>query len=66
MTHRVTLIPGDGIGPEVCDAARRALEATGVAFEWDVQEFGAEAYAARGPGAAGARDRLRARARGRR
>jgi isocitrate dehydrogenase (NAD+) len=44
MTNRVTLIPGDGIGPEVCDAARRAVEATGVAIEWDVQEFGADAY----------------------
>ena len=49
MPHRVTLIPGDGIGPEVCDAARGALEATGVALEWDVQELGAESYAAEGP-----------------
>ena len=49
MTHRVTLIPGDGIGPEVCAAARRALEATGVPFEWDVQEMGAESYAREGP-----------------
>ena len=63
MTHRVTLIPGDGIGPEVCDAARRAVEAAGVAIEWDVQEFGAEAYARDGPAAAGARDRVGARAR---
>jgi isocitrate dehydrogenase (NAD+) len=44
MSHRVTLIPGDGIGPEVCEAARRAVEATGVAVEWDVQEFGADLY----------------------
>ena len=44
MTHRVTLIPGDGIGPEVCEAARRAIDATGVAVEWDVQEFGADRY----------------------
>ncbi|MGD9100338.1 MAG: isocitrate/isopropylmalate dehydrogenase family protein [Anaerolineae bacterium] len=42
MAYRVTLIPGDGIGPEVSTAARRVLEATGVAFEWDVQEAGAE------------------------
>jgi isocitrate dehydrogenase (NAD+) len=49
MTHSVTLIPGDGIGPEVCAAARRAVEATGVAIEWDVQEFGAEAYVRDGP-----------------
>ena len=41
MTHRVTLIPGDGIGPEVVDATRRVLEATGVAFDWDVQDAGA-------------------------
>ena len=41
MKHRVTFIPGDGIGPEVSDAARRVLEATGVEFEWDIQEAGA-------------------------
>jgi isocitrate dehydrogenase (NAD+) len=39
-THRVTLIPGDGVGPEVSDATRRVLEATGVAFDWDVQDAG--------------------------
>jgi isocitrate dehydrogenase (NAD+) len=49
MTHLVTLIPGDGIGPEVCEAARRAVEATGVLIEWDLQEFGAEAYLGEGP-----------------
>jgi isocitrate dehydrogenase (NAD+) len=49
MSHPVTLIPGDGIGPEVCAAARRAIEATGVAIEWDLQEFGAEAYLREGP-----------------
>jgi len=38
--HRVTLIPGDGIGPEVVAATRRVLEATGVRFDWDVQEVG--------------------------
>lgn len=43
MTHRVALIPGDGIGPEVVDAARRALEATGVRFAWTVVELGAGA-----------------------
>ena len=42
MAHRVTLIPGDGIGPEVVTAARRVLEATGVAFDWDVQDAGAD------------------------
>jgi isocitrate dehydrogenase (NAD+) len=49
MTHRVTLIPGDGIGPEVCEAARRVVEATGVEIEWDLQEFGADAYEREGP-----------------
>jgi isocitrate dehydrogenase (NAD+) len=42
MVHRVTLIPGDGTGPELIDATRRVLEATGVAFEWNVQEAGAD------------------------
>jgi isocitrate dehydrogenase (NAD+) len=40
--HAVTLIPGDGIGPELMNAARRVLEATGVRFEWDVQPAGAD------------------------
>nr|MBA2599055.1 isocitrate/isopropylmalate dehydrogenase family protein [Actinomycetota bacterium] len=39
-THRVTLIPGDGTGPEISEATRRVLEATGVAFDWDVQHAG--------------------------
>jgi isocitrate dehydrogenase (NAD+) len=38
--HRVTLIPGDGVGPEVSEATRRVLDATGVEFEWDVQNAG--------------------------
>src|SRR4249920_6863 len=38
--YRVTLIPGDGIGPEVIEAARRTIEATGVPVEWDRQEMG--------------------------
>ena len=40
MAHRVTLIPGDGIGPELAEATRRVLDASGVAFEWEVQEAG--------------------------
>jgi len=40
--HRVTLIPGDGTGPELTEATRRVLEATGVEFEWDVREAGAD------------------------
>jgi isocitrate dehydrogenase (NAD+) len=42
MTHRVTFIPGDGVGPELSEATRRVLEATGVGFDWDVQEAGAD------------------------
>jgi isocitrate dehydrogenase (NAD+) len=42
MAHRVTLIPGDGTGPELTEATRRVLEATGVGFEWDVREAGVD------------------------
>src|SRR5438046_4851202 len=42
MTYRVTFIPGDGVGPELSEATRRVLEATGVQFDWDVQEAGAD------------------------
>ena len=42
MAHRVTLIPGDGTGPELTEATRRVLEATGVEFEWDVQQAGVD------------------------
>ena len=42
MAHRVTLIPGDGTGPELTEATRRVLEATGVEFDWDVREAGAD------------------------
>jgi isocitrate dehydrogenase (NAD+) len=42
VTHVVTLIPGDGTGPELTEATRRVLEATGVDFEWDVQPAGAD------------------------
>jgi isocitrate dehydrogenase (NAD+) len=48
MTYRVTLIPGDGIGPEVANATRRVLEATGVQFDWDVQEAGTGAMEKQG------------------
>lgn len=40
--RRVTLIPGDGIGPEIVEACRRIIEAAGVEIEWDVQRAGAE------------------------
>ena len=42
MAYRVTFIPGDGVGPELSDATRRVLEATGVEFDWDFQEAGAD------------------------
>ena len=42
--HKITLIPGDGIGPEVVSAAVRILEATGVKFEWESFAAGADAY----------------------
>lgn len=44
MTHRITLIPGDGIGPEVINATVRILEATGIKFEWETFMAGAEAF----------------------
>jgi len=45
MAHQITLIPGDGIGPEVADAAVRAVDATGVAIEWERVDAGARALA---------------------
>jgi len=48
MKHRVTLIPGDGTGPEIATATRRVLEATGVCFDWDVQDAGIDVYAKEG------------------
>jgi isocitrate dehydrogenase (NAD+) len=42
MAHRVTLIPGDGIGPELTEATRRVLEASGAEFDWDVQYAGTD------------------------
>src|SRR5919197_1574705 len=42
VPHEVTLIPGDGTGPELTEATRRVLEATGVSFDWDLQYAGAD------------------------
>src|SRR6266481_6961033 len=42
MPYDVTLIPGDGTGPEISEATRRVLEATGVQFDWNVQQAGLE------------------------
>jgi isocitrate dehydrogenase (NAD+) len=44
MAHEVTLIPGDGTGPELIEATRRVLEATGVEFEWDEHPAGEDVY----------------------
>ena len=43
-THVLTLITGDGVGPELADAAKRCVEATGVEIEWDIQTAGMEVY----------------------
>ncbi len=48
MTHLVTLIPGDGIGPEVAEATVRAVEAAGVSIEWERVEAGERALATLG------------------
>ncbi len=45
MAHQITLIPGDGIGPEVAEATVRAVDATGVNIEWERVEAGARALA---------------------
>jgi isocitrate dehydrogenase (NAD+) len=42
MAHRVTFIPGDGTGPEIAEATRRVLEASGAEVEWEVQHAGAD------------------------
>jgi isocitrate dehydrogenase (NAD+) len=44
MSYEVTFIPGDGTGPEIAEATRRVLEATGVEFEWDRQDAGTDVY----------------------
>jgi isocitrate dehydrogenase (NAD+) len=45
MAHKVTLIPGDGIGPEVTNAAVRIIDASGVKIDWEPFSAGAEAFA---------------------
>jgi isocitrate dehydrogenase (NAD+) len=46
--YKVTLIPGDGTGPEITEAAQRVFEATGVTFEWDIQNAGEDVYNSEG------------------
>jgi len=48
MSYTITLIPGDGTGPEIVEATRRAIDATGVQIDWDVQEIGVPAMATHG------------------
>src|SRR6187200_7551 len=48
MAHTVTFIPGDGTGPELAEATKRVLEATGVEFEWDFQDAGVDVYESEG------------------
>ncbi len=48
MPHRITLIPGDGIGPELAAATTRVLDATGIAFEWETQDAGEATIASEG------------------
>jgi len=48
VAHRATFIPGDGTGPEISEAVRRVLEATGVEFEWDFQDAGTDVYESEG------------------
>ncbi|MBX7246265.1 MAG: isocitrate dehydrogenase (NAD(+)) [Candidatus Sumerlaeaceae bacterium] len=47
-THVVTLIPGDGIGPEVVSAVVKIIDATGVSIQWETMEAGGEVYAKHG------------------
>lgn len=48
MAYKVTLIPGDGTGPEIAEATRKCIDATGVKIDWDVQECGIEVIEAEG------------------
>ena len=43
MAYRITFIPGDGVGPEITESARRVLEATGINFQWDIAYMGSSA-----------------------
>jgi isocitrate dehydrogenase (NAD+) len=46
--YNITLIPGDGVGPEIAEETKRVLEATGVSFNWDIQNAGEEVYSKEG------------------
>ena len=42
--YNITLIPGDGTGPEISEATKRVIEATGVSIQWDIQDAGIDVY----------------------
>jgi len=42
--YNITLIPGDGTGPEISEATKRVIEATGIPIKWDIQEAGLDVF----------------------
>lgn len=42
--HKITLIPGDGVGPEISEATRRVIEATGVKIQWEIHDAGEDVF----------------------
>ncbi|MEK7735831.1 MAG: isocitrate/isopropylmalate family dehydrogenase, partial [Nitrospirota bacterium] len=42
--YTITLIPGDGVGPEIAEATRRVIEATGISVKWEVHDAGEDVY----------------------
>ena len=44
MSYTITLIPGDGVGPEIAEATRRVVDATGVPITWEIQDAGEDVY----------------------
>ena len=48
MKHKITLIPGDGTGPEISEATRRCIEATGLNVEWDIRNAGSDVMREKG------------------
>ena len=58
MGYTITLIPGDGVGPEITEATCRVVEALDVGISWDVQEAGLHVFEADRGTVAAVRDRL--------
>lgn len=44
MKYTITLIPGDGVGPEIAEATRRVIDATGIPIQWEIQDAGVDVY----------------------